>query len=360
MKQNAATASNLSPLKLGAPGAQSGEAGIPEEVLFGSTSAMAGIRESLKKIADTNIPILLEGESGTGKEVIAKYIHQQSLWSNGPFVKVNCPAIPGTLVESELFGYERGAFTGAYGAKPGRVEMADCGTLFLDEISELALNLQSKLLQLLQDGQFCPIGAREDKKVEIRVVCATNRRLEREIANGRFRQDLFYRITGLVIQLPPLRERVADIPMLVAYFLGAHCARYQRTVPPISPATMALLKAHEWPGNIRELENLTKRYVVLGTEDVITRDLKSRRLEVFEPDVPLDNSVPLKKVTRDAIRDLENKIILSTLQAHHWNRKRAARALKISYRALLYKLKRSGLDMPRDPRVPEIELSSAD
>jgi two-component system response regulator AtoC len=332
----------------------------PEAVLFGLTPAMAEIRHSIEKIAGTNIPVLLEGESGTGKEVIANFIHRNSLWSGGPFVKVNCPAIPGTLVESELFGYERGAFTGAYGAKPGRVAMADCGTLFLDEISELALNLQSKLLQLLQDGQFCPIGARQDKKIEIRVVCATNRRLDREIASGRFRQDLFYRISGMVIQLPPLRERVADIPILVNYFISVHSKRYQRRVPPLSPATMALLRTHEWPGNIRELENLTKRYVVLGTEGMITRELKSRRLEHFEPDVPLDNSVPLKEVTRGAIRDLESKIILSTLEANHWNRKRAAQELKISYRALLYKLKRSGLDLAREARDVKPELSSAD
>jgi two-component system response regulator AtoC len=315
-----------------------------EAVLFGSTAVMLGLRDSLRKIADTNIPVLIEGESGTGKEVIAKYIHQHSQWSNGPFVKVNCPAIPGTLVESELFGYEVGAFTG--GAKPGRVEMADCGTLFLDEISELALNLQSKLLQLLQDGQFCPIGAREDKKIEIRVVCATNRSLDREIANGRFRQDLFYRITGVIIPLPPLRERVADIPMLVDYFLGVYSARYQRSVPPLSAAAMKLLQAHGWPGNIRELENLTKRYVVLGAEEAITRDLKVSRPPAFELGLPLDSSIPLKKVTQDAVRDLESKIILSTLQANQWNRKRAARALKISYRALLYKLKRSGFNTP--------------
>ncbi|MGA3212361.1 MAG: sigma-54 dependent transcriptional regulator [Terriglobales bacterium] len=331
---------------------------IPSDaVLFGSTPAMAEIHERLGKVADTNIPILLEGESGTGKEIIAKYIHQRSVWSEGPFVKVNCPAIPGTLVESELFGYEKGSFTGAAGTKPGRVEMADTGTLFLDEISELALELQSKLLQLLQDGQFCPIGARSDKKVEIRVVCATNRRLEREASSGRFRQDLYYRITGVIFQLPPLRERVADIPMLVSYFAGLHSERYQRKVPPLSASTMSLLKTHAWPGNIRELENLTKRYVVLGTEDAIVSALHSRTAEQYEAEIPLDSSLPLKKVTREAVRNLESKIILNALQANHWNRKRAARVLKISYRALLYKLKQTGLDTHRDN---SIEVPSAD
>jgi two-component system response regulator AtoC len=254
-------------------------------------------------------------------------------------------------VESELFGYERGAFTGAFGYKPGRVEMADRGTLFLDEISELALSLQAKLLQLLQDGQFCPIGAREEKKVDIRVICATNRQLEREINGGSFRQDLYYRITGVVIQLPPLRERTDDLPLLVSYLIKLHGERYERSVPPLSASTMTLLRTHSWPGNIRELENLIKRYVVLGNENVITSELRSRNIEQFDPEIPVGDSVPLKKITRDAIRDLESKIILNTLQANHWNRKRAARALKISYRALLYKLKRTGLDMPRESRA---------
>lgn len=329
----------------------------PPSILFGSMPAMAAIRKDLEKIGDTNIPVLIEGESGTGKELIAKYLHRQSFWSAGPFVKVNCPAMPGTLVESELFGYERGAFTGAFAAKPGRVEMANYGSLFLDEISELELGLQSKLLQLLQEGQYCPIGAREDKKVDVRMICATNRRLEREVSNGRFRQDLYYRISGVVFQLPPLRERMDDIPLLAAYFIALYNERYQRTVPPLSPAALALLRAHQWPGNVRELENLTKRYVVLGTEEVITNELRPRAAEHFDPDFPLDNSVPLKQITRDAVRDLENKIILNTLQTHHWNRKRAARALKISYRALLYKLKQSGLEMPRSSAA---DASNAD
>jgi transcriptional regulator with PAS, ATPase and Fis domain len=320
----------------------------PEEVLFGCTSAMNGIRDSIQKFAGTNIPVLIEGESGTGKEVIAKYIHQHSHWSMGPFVNVSCPGVSGSPVESELFGYERGTIPGAGGAKPGSLGMADCGTLFLDEISELAPNLQSKMLQLLQDGQFCPIAAREAKRAGIRVVCATNRRLDQEIANGRFRQDLFYRIAGVVVTLPPLRERAADIAKLVAYFIRLYSERYQRSVPSLSSATLALLSSQPWPGNIRELENLTKRYVVLGAEDGIIRELKVRNGHAIGSGLPLDASIPLKKVTRDAVRELESKIILSTLQANHWNRKRAARVLKISYRALLYKLKRSGLDMPPD------------
>src|SRR5437762_8093810 len=200
----------------------------PESVVFGRTDAMRALRERLDKVACANVPVLIHGESGTGKDIIARLVHSLSPWKSGPFVKVNCPAIPGTLLESELFGYERGAFTGAYGSKPGRVEMAHRGSLFLDEISELDMPLQAKLLQLLQDGQFCKIGAQADKKVEVRVVCATNRNLEEEIAAGNFRQDLYYRINVVNLLLPPLRERVADLPQLISYFIDSYNYAYVR------------------------------------------------------------------------------------------------------------------------------------
>ncbi len=321
----------------------------PDAVIFGTGPAMEAIRQKLLKVADTNIPVLIQGESGTGKEVIAKYIHQRSTWVEGSFVKVNCPAIPDTLVESELFGYERGAFTGAVGTKPGRVEAAECGTLFLDEISELAFPLQSKLLQLLQDGRFCPIGGREDKQVDVRVVCATNRQLHAEVERGRFRQDLYYRINVVAIHLPALRERIADLPVLVDYLLEQHAERYRVQPRPLSTATMNLLKSYDWPGNVRELENLTKRYAVLGTEDVITNELRGHRtVQETSPEVSVHGAISLKKVTRQALRDLEMKIILKVLEANQWNRKRAARALNISYRALLYKLKEAGVEARRD------------
>src|SRR6202051_1293043 len=191
----------------------------PDTIIFGKSEAMQALRARMDKVASAKVPVLINGESGTGKDIIARMIHGLSPWKGGPFVKVNCPAIPGTLLESELFGYEKGAFTGAYGTKPGRVEMAHRGTLFLDEISELDLALQSKLLQLLQDGQFCRIGAQEDKKVEVRIVCATNRRLESEIESGAFRQDLYYRINVVNIRMPALRERRGDIEDLCTYFL---------------------------------------------------------------------------------------------------------------------------------------------
>ena len=325
----------------------------PETVVFGRTDAMRSVRDRLNKVAAANVPVLIQGESGTGKDIIARMVHGLSPWKSGPYVKVNCPAIPGTLLESELFGYEKGAFTGAYGSKPGRVEMAHRGTLFLDEISELDAALQSKLLQLLQDGQFCRIGAQEDKKVEVRVVCATNRRLEEEIENGTFRQDLFYRINVVNVYLPPLRERRADIPELVNYFLEFYNRKYNCRAKALSPELMSVLGKYHWPGNIRELENLIKRYVILGNEDAITSDLVSREPQHFNPEINLDGPISLKKITRQAVHELEKKVILKVLQNHHWNRKQAARTLGISYRALLYKIREAGLPPNRSRKPPQ-------
>ncbi|HEY1660331.1 MAG TPA: sigma 54-interacting transcriptional regulator [Candidatus Sulfotelmatobacter sp.] len=326
----------------------------PESIIFGGTDAMRELRERLSKIAGANVPVLIHGESGTGKDIIARMIHTASPWKTGPWVKVNCPAIPGTLLESELFGYEKGAFTGAFGTKPGRVEMAHRGTLFLDEISELDMSLQSKLLQLLQDGQFCRIGAQEDKKVEVRVVCATNRKLEDEIANGAFRADLFYRINVVNLYMPPLRERTSDLADLVVYFVEFYNRKFNARAKALSPDLMSSLRKYHWPGNIRELENLIKRYVILGTEEAILGDLRPREPDFFNADIAVDGPISLKKLTRQAVHELERKIILKVLQHHHWNRKQAARALNISYRALLYKIRDAGLPSNRSSRRPTI------
>src|SRR6202451_686047 len=231
----------------------------PDAIVFGKSEAMQSLRSRMDKVASANVPVLINGESGTGKDIVARMIHGLSPWKSGPFVKVNCPAIPGTLLESELFGYEKGAFTGAYGMKPGRVEMAHRGTLFLDEISELDLALQSKLLQLLQDGQFCRIGAQEDKKVEVRIVCATNRQLDVEIENGTFRQDLYYRINVVNLRMPPLRERRCDIDDLCRYFLEYYNRKFNCRARALSAEVLAVLHKYHWPGNIRELENLIKQ-----------------------------------------------------------------------------------------------------
>ncbi len=327
----------------------------PDNIIFGHSEVMQAVRSRLGKVAAANVPVLITGESGTGKDIIARLIHGLSPWKMGPYVKVNCPAIPGTLLESELFGYERGAFTGAVGSKPGRVELAHRGTLFLDEISELDPSLQSKLLQLLQDGQFCRIGAQEDKKVEVRVVCATNRHLEAEIESGAFRQDLYYRINVVNLRMPALRERRGDIEDLCSYFLEYYNRKFNCRARPLSNEVLAVLQKYHWPGNIRELENLIKRYVILGHEEVITNDLVAREPDFFNPEFSLDGPISLKKLTRQCVHELERKVILKVLQQHHWNRKQAARTLGISYRALLYKIRDAGLPSNRALRLQQAE-----
>jgi two-component system, NtrC family, response regulator AtoC len=319
----------------------------PTDLIFGRSAAMQTARQKIDKVALSGVPILIQGDNGTGKGLLAGYIHNLSPKPGAAFVKVNCAAIPGPLLESELFGYEKGAFTGAHASKPGRVELANGGTLFLDGIDEIDMSLQAKLLQLLQDGQFSRIGAQEDRHVQLRVICATNRRLEEEIAEGRFRQDLFYRINVVSIELPPLRARAEDIPDLVAHFLQVHRARHNMPARPLSPAALSLLLRHPWPGNIRELENLIERYVILGSEDAIASELLNWEHTHTPPEIPIEGQIHLKKVTRQAVHDLERKIILSVLEANRWNRKRTASALKISYRALLYEIRRAGLPRKR-------------
>jgi two-component system response regulator AtoC len=231
--------------------------------------------------------------------------------------------------------------------------------LFLDEISELDPSLQSKLLQLLQDGQFCRIGAQEDKKVEVRVVCATNRNLEAEIESGGFRQDLYYRINVVNIRMPALRERRGDIEDLCSYFLEYYNRKFNCRARPLSGEVLAVLQKYHWPGNIRELENLVKRYVILGHEEVITNDLVAREPDYFNSEINLDGPISLKKMTRQCVRELERKVILKVLQHHHWNRKQAARTLGISYRALLYKIRDAGLPSNRALRLRQAEKNAA-
>jgi two-component system response regulator AtoC len=322
-----------------------------ESVIFGCSVVMKKVRRDLGMIASADVPVLIQGPSGTGKDIIAKLIHRTSAFARGPYLKVNCPAIPDALLESELFGYEKGAFTGAYNSKPGLIAQANGGTLFFDEIGELSLPLQSKLLQILQDGKFCRIGAKEDTRSEARVICATNRDLKREIAAGRFREDLFYRINVVNIAMPSLRERSADIPELVEHFRAHFNAVYNRQARPLSDTLMRSLQAYRWPGNIRQLENLIKRYVVLGGEDCIAADLCEPAPSAFEIEIPEEGPVPLKRMTRQAVQRLERHIILRVLQAQHWNRRRAAEVLQISYRALLYKIQDAGLSPGRPSTV---------
>lgn len=327
----------------------------PAEIIIGRSPAMRSIRERLEKVAPTDVPVLIQGASGTGKEVLARWIHACSPRRNRPFAKVHCPAVPGPLLESELFGHEEGAFTGAVHTKPGRIEDADGGTLLLDEIGEMDLNLQAKLLQLLQDGQMCRVGGREERGVDVRVICASHRDLKSEVQAGTFRPDLYYRINVVAVELPPLRDRRDDIPDLADYFVRLFNGKYHRNLPPLSPASVQLLLAHSWPGNLRELENLINRYVIFGSEEGLAADL----LGAGEP-APAAPTEPisLRKIARQASLDAQRRVILEVLHANRWNRRQAARALHISYRALLYKIHDTGIPSRKNlqnwPGVPSL------
>jgi two-component system, NtrC family, response regulator AtoC len=315
----------------------------PEEIIFGRSAVMIPIRQRVQKILRTNVPILIHGANGTGKGLLAQYIHSRSTFSSGAFVKVNCAAIPSNLLESELFGYEKGAFTDAHTSKPGYVEMADRGTLFLDEIADLSLNLQAKILQLLQDGQFSRIGDKQERQADIHVICATNRNLQAEIDSGRFRPDLFYRINVISFRMPSLRERSEDIEPLIDYFLTQLNKRFERSTPPLPGEVVESLAGREWRGNIRELENLIARYAILGTLDAVAPEPVPRHLTVSPVKAAADGTIPLKRIAKQAIREMEGNLILNALREHKWNRRKAAEALNISYRALIYKIREAGL-----------------
>ncbi len=315
----------------------------PVEVIFGHTSAMREIQEKVLRVSDTNVPILIRGESGTGKEIIARLMHVHSAWKSGPFVKVHCPAIPETLLESELFGHEEGAFTGATSAQQGRVESANGGTLLLDEIAELSAGAQAKLLQMLQDGEVFRIGARQGKSVQVRIVCATHRPVEEDIRSGSFRPDLFYRISVVTLHLPPLRERREDIPALAEYLLQYYSRKFGRPVEPLTSYLLQLLQDCEWPGNIRELENLISRYVLLGPEEIVAQDLATAQTESTGSQEGAPADVSLRRIARNAAQGAERKAILQVLNANQGNRKKTARELNISYRSLLYKIRDAGI-----------------
>jgi two-component system, NtrC family, response regulator AtoC len=315
----------------------------PEEIIFGRSPAMQPIRQMVSKILGANLPVLIQGENGTGKGLIAQYIHSHSKFASGAFVKVNCAAIPGALLESELFGHEKGAFTDAHVSRAGYVEVADHGTLFLDEIADLDLSLQAKVLQLLQDGQFSRIGDNKERQVDLRTVCATNRDLKREIEEGRFRQDLFYRINVITLHLPPLRERREDIVPLAQFFLAQLNRRYERTTPPLPFDVMETLASREWRGNIRELENLMARYSIMGSLDSVIAETHARRVSIAPLKLSPDGTVSLKHIAKQAVREMESNLILQVLRDNKWNRRKAAQVLNISYRALIYKIQEAGL-----------------
>ena len=314
-----------------------------------SSKRMLEIEHQCTLVARTDIPVLILGESGTGKEIAAMFIHKMSARSQRSFLKVNCAAMPLDLLESELFGYEQGAFTGAVKAKPGKFEICNNGTIFLDEIGEMASPLQAKLLQVLQDGTFSRLGSRNTVKVDVRVIAATNINIKAAIAQKTFREDLYYRLNGFSVSIPPLRERRVEIPILTSYFMRKIAAKFERKPLPISSTLMQALCGYSWPGNLRELENTIKRYVVLADEQAIIEELNpDRGGDPMRPSSDGEaNRGGLKRLVRGLKDDAESAVIAQTLDGTGWNRKAAANDLKISYKALLYKIKQYNLSQPR-------------
>jgi two-component system response regulator AtoC len=343
----------------GGNGSGGTQAPVDVDLLFRNSERMRAVEDIVRRAADTNATILLQGESGTGKEMVARAIHYISDRRDKPFLKVNCASLPGDLLESELFGHEKGAFTGAHRRKPGKFELAHRGTFLLDEIGEMPLGLQAKLLHVLQDGQFFRVGGSEVITSDARLIAATNKNLASVMATGLFREDLYYRLNVVAISIPPLRERREEIPVLVDYFMGRFCRQYNRDALKISATTMRLLQDYTWPGNVRELENMIKRAVVLQTEALVQQEIAVRSEKPWTPKpeggLPVapaqpstaaspDAEMGLKDIARRAAMAAEKAVIKEVLEKVRWNRAEAARLLKISYKAMLYKIRQVGLD----------------
>jgi two-component system, NtrC family, response regulator AtoC len=329
----------------------------PLDIIFGKTAAMQSVRNKLERVAETDVPVLIQGESGTGKELCVQLLHAHSLRARGSLVKVSCPAIPHSLLETELFGYEKGAFTGAMSTKFGRVEQSHNGTLFLDEVGSLDLGVQSKLLQVLQDGTFIRVGGHESRTIATRLVSASNTDLRNQVEDGTFRLDFLFRINAVTINLPPLRQRIADLPILIDHFIAYYAKFFHNTPELLSKSAVRLMQNYHWPGNIRQLENLIRSYVLIGSEEALVAELmpETDRGNILT-EVDLSKPVSLKNITKKATQDLERQIILKVLQENSWNRQKTAKWLQISYRSLLYKLSEAGMPEvpPRPLRIPNL------
>jgi two-component system, NtrC family, response regulator AtoC len=331
---------------------------LPLDIIFGKTAAMQAVRTKLERVAETDVPVLIQGESGTGKEICVRLLHALSMRAKGSLVKVSCPAIPHSLLETELFGYEKGAFTGAMTTKLGRVEQAHMGTLFLDEVGSLDLGVQSKLLQVLQDGTFVRVGGHEPRSITTRLVSAANTDLRSQVEDGTFRLDFLFRINAVTINLPPLRQRIADLPVLIDYFIAHYAKTFHHTPDLLSKSAVRLMQNYHWPGNIRQLENLIRSYVLIGSEEALVAELMPETTPRggITTEIDLSEPVSLKNITKQATHDLERQIILKVLQANSWNRQKTAKWLQISYRSLLYKLSEVGMPEvpPRPIRTPNM------
>ena len=314
-----------------------------------SSKRMRDLEAQAALVARADIPLLILGESGTGKEILALYTHMMSARSQHIFLKVNCAAVPADLLESELFGYEQGAFTGAVKMKPGKFEICSGGTIFLDEIGEMPAILQAKLLQVLQDGTFSRLGSRAPMKVDVRVIAATNINMKEAMANKTFREDLYYRLHGFTLSIPPLRERKVEIPVLSEYFMRKGAKRYSREPLLFSANLLHTLSEHSWPGNLRELENVINRYLVLGDEKAIVDELAPTAAYQGAAGTAAEapSGAGLKAMVKSLKGDAESTAIAQVLEGVGWNRKAAANDLQISYKALLYKIKQYDLSPPR-------------
>lgn len=317
------------------------------DAIVGRDHRMLRVYDMIEAVADTKATVLITGESGTGKSLIARAIHRRSGRRDKPFVEVACGALPETLLESELFGHVAGSFTGATGDKIGKFKQADGGTIFLDEIGTASPALQVKLLRVLQDYQFEPVGSTETITVDVRVILATNEDLQKAVQEGRFRRDLYYRINVINIELPPLRERVSDIPLLCEHFLRRICEEMGRPPKTLSEEALAALQAYRWPGNVRELQNVLERAVLLGRKPVITlEDLPPDVAAALTPGPSLGEAAPLKQ----ALQLPERQIILQMLELHNWNRQATAKALGINRTTLYKKMKRLGIEEPESAK----------
>ena len=320
---------------------------LADDVFFIAASPeMRKIRSQAALVANVDIPVLLLGESGTGKEVLGRLIHKLSPRAHRTFLKVNCAAVPGDLLESELFGYEPGAFTGATHAKPGKFEIANKGTILLDEIGEMPPLLQAKLLQVLQDQSFSRLGSRSMIKVDVRILAATNINIPEALASKRLREDLYYRLNAFTLHLPPLRDRKEEIPILLKHSMTRMAERYARAPLPLSPALLQACQDHSWPGNLRELNNFLKRYLILGDETLAVSELLPKNDNSGgrgEAAARGAEAGGLKSLARGAKDEAEAHAITQALEQTNWNRKQAAVILQISYKALLYKIRQYGI-----------------
>ena len=320
--------------------------------IVGNSYGIRAVTDKIALVAKTPARVLITGENGTGKELVARAVHTQSARAKGPFVEVNCAAIPGELIESELFGHIKGSFTGAVADRAGKFEQADGGTLFLDEIGDMSLAAQAKVLRVLQDGVVTRIGGAKPVKVDVRVLAATNKNVEEELTAGRFREDLYYRLNVVPIHVPPLRERREEIPILLKHFMSQVAERYARPPLPLSPSLVRACESYPWPGNLRELSNFVKRFMVLGDEAMAIAELAPPRDERAIAMAATAGGVSqggLKGLVRGVKDEAEMEAISRALDETNWNRKKTAALLKISYKALLYKIRQYDIQRTSQP-----------